>query len=86
MEEVRTSIEKIFDSYEASNQDRSHAKRLNYSLMNDSRECESNRGRMRCVLTNFLNEYFDLFFFCFQLEMIHTPRMDPRRGSVHVPL
>lgn len=46
MEEVRTSIEKLFDSYEANSQERSNAKRLSYSFLNDSRESEFEYGKL----------------------------------------
>lgn len=41
MEEVRTSIEKMFDSFEADTQDQLAVKRLHYSFLNDSRERKS---------------------------------------------
>lgn len=36
MEEVRTSIEKIFDTFEANHKDVSTGKRLDYSFLNNS--------------------------------------------------
>lgn len=36
MEEVRTSIEKIFDSFEAANKINTSAKRLSYSFINNN--------------------------------------------------
>lgn len=36
MEEVRTSIEKLFDAFEANHKDASSGKRLEYSYMNST--------------------------------------------------
>lgn len=40
MEEVRSSIEKIFDSFEASNRIEANARCLDYSFLNESTERE----------------------------------------------
>lgn len=59
MEEVRTSIEKIFDSFEANHRNHVSGKQLDYSFLNNSRDGKFNYFNWFIVSSSSYAQFFD---------------------------